>query len=143
MTAPLVSIYLSGPPRGKGRPKFSSVQGRPRAITDAATRNYEASLKIAAQLAMRGVAPLTGALDVLMIATFPIAPSWPKKRQAAALSGAERPTGRPDGDNLLKTTDALNGVVWVDDAQVVDGTVRKRYGAAPGLLIEVRPAEAF
>lgn len=143
MDAPLVSIFLAGAPRGKGRPKFSTIGGRPRAFTDPATRNYEASLKIAAQLAMEGGEPLTGALDVLMIATFPIAPSWSKKRQAAALAGTERPTTKPDGDNLLKTTDALNGVVWVDDAQVADGTVRKRYGTAPGLLIEVRPAEPF
>ena len=143
MDAPLVSIFLAGSPRGKGRPKFSTVNGRARAFTDGATRNYEASLKIVAQLAMRGCDPLQGALDVLMIATFPIPPSWPKRRQAEALAGTMRPTTKPDGDNLLKTTDALNGVVWVDDAQVADGTVRKRYGVAPGLLIEVRPAESF
>ena len=143
MDAPLVSIFLAGAPRGKGRPKFSTIAGRPRAITDAATRNYEASLRIAAQHVMGGRDLLTGALDVLIIATMSVPASWSKKRQAEALSGVGRPTTKPDWDNVAKVTDALNGVVWGDDAAIADGTVRKRYGTAPGLLIEVRPAEPF
>ena len=143
MDAPLVSIFLAGPPRGKGRPKFSTVGGRPRAITDAATRNYEAALRIEAQHVMGRRPLLAGALDVLIVATMTVPPSWSKKRRAAAFGGIERPTTKPDWDNVAKVTDALNGVVWGDDAAVADGTVRKRYGTAPGLLIEVRPAEPF
>lgn len=143
MDAPLVSIFLAGPPRGKGRPKFSTVNGRPRGVTDAATRNYEAALRIAAQHVMGGRTLLAGALDVLIIATMGVPASWSQKKRAAALSGVERPTSKPDWDNLAKVTDALNGVVWGDDAAIADGTVRKRYGVAPGLLIEIRPAEIF
>ena len=141
MEAPLVTIRLAGTPRGKGRPKFSTAGGVMRSVTPAPTRNYEAALKMAAQSAMDGTDPLQGALDLLMIAVMPIAESWPKKRKADALAGRIRPTSKPDGDNLLKMTDALNGVVWVDDAQVADATVRKFFGSAPGLLIEVRRAE--
>lgn len=36
------------------------------------------------------------------------------------------PTARPDADNVLKlVADALNGVLWRDDAQVVDARCRK------------------
>ena len=36
--------------------------------------------------------------------------------------------------------DACNGIVWVDDAQVVELHVSKRYSSAPGVMVEVRPA---
>jgi Holliday junction resolvase RusA-like endonuclease len=36
------------------------------------------------------------------------------------------PTAKPDGDNLAKNVlDSANGILWRDDAQVVDLTVRK------------------
>jgi Holliday junction resolvase RusA-like endonuclease len=34
--------------------------------------------------------------------------------------------------------DAANGIIWKDDAQVVDATVSKRYAEQPSLRIEVR-----
>lgn len=45
--------------------------------------------------------------------------------------------GRPDLDNLVKLADALNGVVWKDDAQVVEIRARKLYHAEPALLLRV------
>ena len=40
-------------------------------------------------------------------------------------------TKKPDADNLAKAIlDALNGVAYPDDAQIVKLTVRKRYGEA-------------
>lgn len=51
---------------------------------------------------------------------------------------------RPDGDNLLKMVgDALNGIVWKDDGQIVDGRVRKFYheiGGAPRTEITIAEA---
>ena len=141
MDAPLVTIRLAGIPRGKGRPKFSSFGGQPRAITPNVTRNYEASLKMAAESAMQQRAPIEGPLDVLMTAVFPIAATWTKKKKEAALAGSIRPTGKPDADNIAKMCDALNGVSWVDDSQIVDHTVRKWFGRYPCLEIQVRRAE--
>jgi Holliday junction resolvase len=48
-----------------------------------------------------------------------------------------RPTGKPDLDNYLKTLDACNNIVWVDDSQVVSATVMKRYGQNPGITVTV------
>lgn len=40
----------------------------------------------------------------------------------------KHPTTKPDGTKLFRSTeDALTGVIWVDDAQVVSQTVQKRY----------------
>lgn len=72
-----------------------------------------------------------------MEARFAIAPSWPKKKRIAALVGALRPATTPDADNLVKCLDGLNGVVWVDDRQIVDAVVRKVYSERPGLTVTV------
>lgn len=134
--SPLV-IELPGPVRGKGRPRFSRERGI--AFTDAKTRSYEAQLKFAAEEAMAGRAIFEGPLRVTVVAYFPIAPSWPKNKQAAAQLGEIFPTGKPDGDNILKLCDALNHVVWRDDAQIVDALVMKRFGL-PKVVIRVEPA---
>lgn len=47
-----------------------------------------------------------------------------------------------DWDNLAKgVQDAMNGIVWYDDSQVVDAHVYKRYGRIGETRIEVRGVE--
>lgn len=131
----ILEIVLDGTPKGKGRPRFARATGR--AFTPAATRSYEAALRYAAQEEQGDAPPLTGPLTVEIEARMPIPQSWPKKRRADALAGRTVPTGTPDVDNLMKTVDALNGVVWLDDAQVADARVRKVFGEKPSLTIRV------
>jgi Holliday junction resolvase RusA-like endonuclease len=143
-----IVIDLPGPPRGKGRPRFRIVN--PKAgkqfgsvYTDAKTAGYEGALRQIAALKMRGIPLMEGPLRVVITATFLPATSWPKRKKSDALSGVIRPTGKPDFDNLAKVIDALNGIVWPDDSQVVDGRVIKQYGDKPSLRIEcwnVNPA---
>lgn len=132
-----VTVTLPGIPRGKGRPRFVRATGR--TYTDAQTESYEGALKWAAKSQMHGNAPMEGPLAVTMIAEFAIPASWSKKRQSAAMAREVRPTGKPDADNLLKTLDALNEVVWKDDAQVVEAHISKHYGRNPGVTIIVSP----
>jgi Holliday junction resolvase RusA-like endonuclease len=48
------------------------------------------------------------------------------------------PTVKPDLDKMVRNlADALKGILWRDDAQVVNLTAAKRYGAAPGCLVTV------
>lgn len=51
------------------------------------------------------------------------------------------PTKRPDLSKLVRSTeDALKGVLWLDDSQIVDLLVRKRYsgvGAPTGVFVTV------
>lgn len=52
----------------------------------------------------------------------------------------EVPYKRPDFDNLAYlVTNALKGIVYVDDSQVVDCHIRKRYSQNPRTLIYVWP----
>lgn len=39
---------------------------------------------------------------------------------------------------IAKTLDALNGVAWKDDSQIVCGIVRKHYAESPGLVITIK-----
>lgn len=53
------------------------------------------------------------------------------------------PAKRPDIDNLVKAcTDALNGVLWRDDSQIVELAAEKRYAERPGVEIHVRALDA-
>ena len=130
----MIEIVLLGQPRGKERPRLTKAG---HVYTPEKTRNYEAALKYAAEQVMGDRPPLAGPLKVDIRAVMPISPSWPKKRQEAARAGLERPTKKPDWDNFGKVIDALNLVVWIDDGQVVDGSVSKFYGDKPGMWIKV------
>lgn len=138
MTSPLV-IELPGIPRGKQRPRFSRRSGT--TYTPAQTATHELNLAYAAKIAMDGRKPLSGPLYVTVEAIMPIPQSWSKKKKAAAISGDVQPTVTPDADNLLKCTDALNQIVWIDDKQIVDCRVSKRYGERPMLRISVWPMD--
>ena len=130
-----ITIILNEPPIGKGRPRFNRHSGH--AYTPATTRAYEKRLAEAAAKE-HFAPPLTGPLSVKLLAQLPIPKSWPKSKQDAARRGEITP-GKPDIDNLIKTLDALNGIVWKDDAQIAHIYARKAYGQ-PMLVVTVEAA---
>jgi Holliday junction resolvase RusA-like endonuclease len=72
--------------------------------------------------------------------TLPIPASYTKKRFKACLSGEERPTKRSDIDNFCKAIfDGMNGIVFVDDSQVVSLHATKVWGMVG--LVEVMVQE--
>jgi Holliday junction resolvase RusA-like endonuclease len=138
-----VAIALDGPPRGKGRPRTTVTKnGHAHIYTDDKTVKYESQLRYAAMQEMAGRPPTAQPVALLMTVRFAIPTSWSRKKRAAAQLGHVRPTVKPDADNTLKLTDALNGIVWLDDKQVVDARVRKVYAETPGLLIEIKTIAA-
>jgi len=133
----ILRIVLLGQPRGKERVKPSYTTGH--VYTPERTVTYEGRLAYAAQEAMAGRPLFEGPLVLDMLVQVQIPQSWSRKKRVAAMSGEIRPTKKPDFDNYAKTVDALNLIVWIDDAQIVDGRVRKVYSEQPGMFIEVRP----
>jgi Holliday junction resolvase RusA-like endonuclease len=138
MTSPII-IELPGEPKGKGRPRHTRAGVT---YTPAATRSYEASLAWTAAAAMKGRRPLEGPLRLAVEAFMPIPASWSAKKKCAALAGTISPTTRPDCDNLMKVIDGLNHVCWVDDAQIIDARITKRYDERPRMVITITPIEA-
>lgn len=130
-----ITITLDGVPRGKGRPRFTRSG---HAYTPKATVDYERRLRIRAKEAMSGIRPLTGPVAVTVGAFFPIANSWTKAEKTAAVEGKKHHMATPDLDNVAKMMDALNGIVWLDDKQIVQLTAMKRYSSSPALVVTVR-----
>jgi Holliday junction resolvase RusA-like endonuclease len=108
--------------------------------TDAETRNYEAMLRFYGQQAMKAAGhtvPFNCPLRVRVTSVFPIPASWSPKKAVQADCGLVRPTVKPDWENLAKTLDGVNGVVWRDDSLIVEGIIHKLYGRNPMLTVEV------
>nr|DAD96061.1 MAG TPA: Endodeoxyribonuclease RusA [Myoviridae sp. ctpjm1]DAQ10774.1 MAG TPA: Endodeoxyribonuclease RusA [Caudoviricetes sp.] len=142
-------IRINGMPQGKGRPRFTK-QGR--TYTPQKTRRYEEAVRGAAMLAARAQGFVKHdddtPLEACISAWFPIPASWPKKKREAARSGALYPVVKPDADNIAKAVlDALNGIAFHDDRQVVSCTVRKRYtfrdDDTPRVVVHVAPMKTF
>lgn len=131
----MIEIYLAGEPIGKGRPRFVKATGR--AFTPERTVRFEDRLSLAAQSAMNGRPLLEGPLRVHVIATMSIPVSKSKKWKVDVAAGLIRPLRKPDLDNIAKSLDACNLVVWSDDAQIVDLRVEKYYGEQPSFLAKV------
>ena len=67
-------------------------------------------------------------LAKIVRAFYGIPKSTTKRKRAEIAAGACRPTKKPDFDNVFKILcDALNGIAYADDAQIVQASIRKRY----------------
>jgi Holliday junction resolvase RusA-like endonuclease len=130
-----VSIIVAGPPVPKGRPRITTFGGHARAFTPSKTRRYEDLIRLEAGRVMEGRDQLQGPTRVRIRAFMqtPQAIAKHKLKGPAAESGALRPITKPDADNFAKVIDALNGIVWPDDNQVVELTVEKFYSLRPRL----------
>lgn len=138
-----ITFTVPGEPQGKGRPRIGKVGNFARMFTPAKTVAYEGLIAHAASLAMAGRAPIEVPCHVFLEIVCSVPASWSLKKQRQALEGSIRPAKKPDTDNILKAlNDGMNGVVWRDDVQAVEGGWRKVYGHTPGLRVVVKPLEA-
>jgi Holliday junction resolvase RusA-like endonuclease len=137
-----IHFQVEGDPKGKGRPRFSRVGNFTKVYTDKQTLSYEAMIATFAKQAMGGTEPLKTPVSVFLYVRLPIPQSYPKKRKEACLNGSEMPCKKPDIDNIAKTyLDAMNGVIFVDDTQVIDLHVKKLYAAEAGVDVMVMEAQ--
>ena len=91
-----------------------------------------------AKAAMGASEPLEGALEAFIYVTFPVPASYSKKRKEACLNELEFPK-RVDIDNCYKSiTDAMNGIVYIDDSQIVEAHIIKVYHETSGANIMVK-----
>lgn len=135
-----IRFTIPGTPKGKGRPRFARVGKYVRTYTPEETANYENLVKLMYQEAARGKRFADDdMLDMRVIAYFEIPVSTSKKRRKLMLEHKERPTVKPDLDNIIKVVkDALNGVAYKDDKFVVDEQTRKFYSEKPRVDVTIR-----
>ena len=140
----MIYFKVDGEPVGKGRPKFSSRGGYVKAYTPKRTHDYEEEIKFAFMSSTCEKLPVYGKgvpLKVEMIMAFPIPKSFSKKKQEQARLGLIAPTRKPDADNVIKQLDALNGLAFYDDAQIVSITAEKIYAEEPYLEVRIHPRD--
>ena len=136
----MITFSIPGTPVAKGRPRFARVgRGRGmRVYTLEKTENYEHTVAWIAKRAMLGHKPLDGPLVLVIMVFAPVPKSFSRAKREAALQVKILPVSRPDWNNYGKLiSDACNGIVWKDDAQVVDARVVKRYGITPCCVVSV------
>lgn len=148
MTVPVVSFFVAGHPQPGGSKRGFAIRqpgGRVRvAIVEDAKRNkpWRSSVAMVASQAMTG-SPLAGPISVDVV--FRVARPkghFGSGRNAGTVrpSAPMHPTTKPDATKLWRAAeDALTGIVWRDDAQIVRQTVEKRYADAgpPGVFVRV------
>ena len=139
----IVTFVVPGIAVGKGRPKFARRGNFVAAYTPEKTASYENLVKLHAGIAMDGSNPFIEAVRcVIDVSVIPSA-SFSKKKRLEALSGVLHPTSKPDIDNVTKGIfDAMNGIVWLDDKQVVEMVVRKRYAEIAQTVVTVEQIES-
>lgn len=135
-----VMFQVEGTPIGKGRPKFARRGNFVSTYTPTKTRDYEELIRDAAKIAMGSTEPIETPVVACIYIIVPIPASYSKKRSVACLDGSERPCKKPDIDNIIKAyLDAMNGIVYKDDTQVVSLHATKVYGTVG--MVEVMVQE--
>lgn len=132
----IVKFTIPGEPKGKGRPKFSKVGNFVKVYTPDTTVNYENWVKICFQGEQQKM--IDGQLRAEIKCYFAIPKSYSKKKRQSALKGDLRPTKKPDCDNIAKIIlDALNGLAYKDDKDVVSCLIEKWYSENPRVEVYI------
>lgn len=127
-----VCFEVAGKPQPKQRPRFSPKTGR--VYTPEETHKYERTVRFSYRVRYNGMVSEHGPIWATVKCYFPIPESVPKLQKELMMSGRIRPTNRRTGDvdNLAKSVlDALNGVAYTDDSQIVSLTAEKWYVTQP------------
>jgi Holliday junction resolvase RusA-like endonuclease len=126
-------FVVPGEVKGKGRPKFTTCGKFARAYTPQQTANYENWIKTCFINQFPNFKKYKGALQICVRAYF----IKPKSNKSLYV------TKKPDADNIFKCLDALNGIAWDDDKQIVNAEIEKKWGFENKLEIYVFPLEHF
>lgn len=135
-----IHITIPGEPKGKERPRYSSKSKT--VYTPAKTENYEKLIADTYKAEYGDLKFSAGEpLEMRILAYIGIPASDTASARLKKLRKETRPTKKPDWDNIGKiVADALNGIAYHDDAQVVDAVTRKFYSDNPRVEIVIRPA---
>lgn len=136
----MIIIALDIRPVPKARPRFSKFG---HTFTSQKTKDFESMLKAKARATMieHKLKPLEGPIFATMVFGFACPKSASKKRRAELLAGCH--TSKPDLDNLVKTIDAFNDIVWRDDSQIMSISASKCYAENDFVLFSFQTLEEF
>lgn len=132
-----IQFTIPGNPVPKARPR---VTRSGHAYTPKKTADYENLVKVYAikTMAEHGLKPTEEAIRLDVQAFFHIPASWTKAKKEKALNGDLKHTSKIDVDNCIKAVqDAMNGIVYKDDSQIVMVAGSKEYASEPRVEVTV------
>ncbi len=131
-----IEFIVPGNPVGKARPRHTKSG---HTYTPEKTTTYENLVKLMYSQKYKGVVFDTDVpLAISIEAYIPIPQSVSKKKADMMKQNTLLPTKKPDCDNIAKIIcDALNGVAYPDDKQIVSMLVSKRYSDNPYVKISI------
>lgn len=139
----MIRLFIPGRPVAKGRPRFTRSG---RAITPKATRVYERFVAMHAKKALVNVEPLACPVELQVMFLFQRPKKIGKDHILYGWPGRQWLGHRPDLSNLIKAVeDAIIGIVYLDDSQVVSIISAKMYaaeGETPGVHLLASEAKA-
>jgi Holliday junction resolvase RusA-like endonuclease len=134
------TVYGHALPGGSKRPLRRGGKKDGRIIlvdNNPKTRDWRNDIKIVAAELMKGRELYEGAL-ALDVTFFVLRPKGHYGSYGVKKSAPKFPTKRPDTTKLLRPLeDALTGIIWRDDAQIVTQTCSKRYGEPERVEVKV------
>lgn len=134
-----MQIIIEGKPIPKKRPRFAK---RGKFVTTySAQKKEEEATKDILKREYGDYYPIKGAVYCKLLFYMPIPKSTSKKNRAEILEGRIKHTKKPDLDNLVKyINDCMNGIVFVDDSQIISSSEDKIYSDNPRTEIYVEEA---
>ena len=136
-----IKFDVPGECRGKMRPKASSIAGHASIYTPAKQVEYENWVRQCYMDQRETDEPFAREVPLhVVIEVFMAVPkSFSKKKREQALRHYIRPTKKPDLDNCAKSIlDALNGIAYADDSQVVYLSVSKKYAESAHTVVWIK-----
>lgn len=135
-----IIFTIPGEPQGKARPRVvrDKRTGKTKAYTPDKTVAYEDFVKLRYKSMAKGARFGTQPLEISIIANFSVPKSKSKKTKVLMLENKIQPTKKPDIDNIAKIIcDALNGIAYKDDSQIVRLNVVKKYAETPFVKVSI------
>ena len=137
-----ISFFCKGKPQGKERPRTVRKNGKVWSYTPKRSKEYES--KVRSSFLDNpdffdcpfDTSKYEGKVFVYIIAYFKMPNSWSESKRF--LNNNQSVLKKPDADNIGKSIlDSLNNIAYVDDSQVANLTVSKRYGVEEGVKVEL------
>ena len=132
----LISFTVYGEPVPWKRPRFNGKSKH--VFEDSKVKEYKAKVIEAFEESGGGYFEVGTPLEVEISFYLQVPRSYSEKKKLNLIR-KERPTKRPDNDNLYKgVTDGLNEIAYLDDSQIVDTHIHKFWSDRPRAEITIR-----
>lgn len=136
----IADFIIHAAPVGKARPRVTAHG----TYTPKKTKDYEALVQREYKAQCRGLYFGTDKIAISITAYYPIPKSAGKAKRQRMLDGYIRPTVKPDFDNVCKAVcDALNGIAYYDDSQIVEAGFIKMYDDNPRVKVKIFSLDAI